>query len=164
MAAEAFGRIVAAIDYPMYVVTTRDSTASKAAGCLVGFAGQVSIKPERFLVALSRENHTYRIARDATHLAVHLLSGDATELASLFGGSTEDSIDKFSRCEWTDGPANMPVLADATAWFVGRILTRWDCGDHMGHLLEPIAGYAPEHMIDWLTFSSVRDLSPGHEP
>lgn len=85
------------------------------------------------------------------------------ELAALFGGSTEDSIDKFSRCEWTEGPANMPILAGATAWFVGRIHARWDFGDHLGHLLDPIAGDAPERITDWLTFSSVRDLTPGHE-
>ena len=85
------------------------------------------------------------------------------ELAALFGGSTEDSIDKFSRCGWTDGPANMPILSDATAWFVGRIQARWDLGDHWGHLLDPIAGDAPECIGEWLTFSSVRDLTPGHE-
>ena len=34
----------------------------------------------------------------------------------------------------------MPVLDGAVAWFVGRIIERYDLGDHVGHLLEPVAG------------------------
>lgn len=164
MSAEAFGKIATAIDYPMYIVTTRGEPESELAGCLVGFAGQVSIVPERFVVGLSRANHTYRIAQHATHLGVHLLPRDALDLASLFGSHTEDAVDKFSRCTWTEGPWGLPILSDATAWFAGRIHARLDLGDHVGHVVEPVAGYAPERIADCLTFSSVRDLEPGHDP
>ena len=60
------------VDYPMFVVTARRD--GDHAGCLVGFATQVSIEPARFLVGLSVANHTYDVARDATTLAVHLLA------------------------------------------------------------------------------------------
>ena len=56
MAADAFGRIVAAIDYPMYVVTTRGSTDPELAGCLVGFAAR-SVSSRSGFAALSRQNH-----------------------------------------------------------------------------------------------------------
>ena len=52
---------VSLLDYPMFVVTTR--AGDEPAGCLVGFASQVSIRPPRFLVGLSKRNHTYRVAR-----------------------------------------------------------------------------------------------------
>jgi flavin reductase (DIM6/NTAB) family NADH-FMN oxidoreductase RutF len=157
----AFERIVGAIDYPMFVVTTRG--VRENAGCLVGFASQTSIHPPRFLVGLSRRNHTYRIACEADHLAAHLLSKRSMELAQLFGGETDDQIDKFARCRWEPGPETMPILRDATAWFVGAIRDRFDLGDHVGHLVEPITGQVREPDTQWLTFADVRELEPGHE-
>jgi hypothetical protein len=55
----------------------------------------------------------------------------------------------------------VPVLTDTKAWFVGRVLERAPLGDHVGHLLEPVEGRAPER-IDLLTFQQVRDMEPGH--
>ncbi|WP_431240375.1 flavin reductase family protein [Mycolicibacterium aichiense] len=159
---EAFEKVVGLLDYPMFVVTTR--VGDQRAGCLVGFSSQVSIHPSRFLVGLSKKNHTYRVAaRGATHLAVHLLAKEHRELARLFGSETGDRVDKFSRCRWQDGPEGLPILADSSAWFAGRILERFDLGDHVGHLTEPVAGAAPEELGDLVTFTDVKDLEPGHE-
>jgi flavin reductase (DIM6/NTAB) family NADH-FMN oxidoreductase RutF len=159
---EAFERMVALLDYPMFVVTTR--AGDERAGCLVGFSSQVSINPPRYLVGLSKRNHTYRVAADgATHLAVHLLAKEHRELARLFGGQTGDRVDKFSRCRWSDSPEGLPILTDAAAWFAGRILDRFDLGDHVGHLVEPVFGAAPDRFGDLVTFADVKDLEPGHE-
>lgn len=159
---EAFERVVALLDYPMFVVTTR--AGDERAGCLVGFSSQVSIDPPRYLVGLSKVNHTYRVATaGATHLAVHVLAEEHRELARLFGGETGDRIDKFSRCRWRDGPEGLPILTDAAGWFAGRILDRYDLGDHVGHLLEPVFGVAPERFGDLVTYADVKDLEPGHE-
>jgi flavin reductase (DIM6/NTAB) family NADH-FMN oxidoreductase RutF len=160
--AEAFEQVVALLDYPMFVVTTR--AGDQRAGCLVGFSSQVSINPPRYLVGLSERNHTYRVATDgATHLAVHVLAEEHRDLARLFGGETGDRIDKFSRCRWSDGPEGLPILTDAAAWFAGCILERFDLGDHVGHLIEPVAGVAPERFGHLVTFADVKDLEPGHE-
>jgi flavin reductase (DIM6/NTAB) family NADH-FMN oxidoreductase RutF len=161
---EAFEEIVAALNYPMFVVTTKRTDDDETlAGCLVGFASQTSIHPPRFLVGLSRRNHTFRTAQHSTHLAVHVLSHKHLALAQLFGGETGDEVDKFARCAWEAGPMGLPILTDASAWFVGRILERYDVGDHVGHLLEPINGSASGMSGDWVSFADVRDLEPGHE-
>jgi flavin reductase (DIM6/NTAB) family NADH-FMN oxidoreductase RutF len=159
---ESFESIVGTLDYPMFIVTTRSASGERS-GCLVGFASQTSINPPRFLVGLSRRNRTFRIAQEASHLAVHVISRGHLDLAELFGGETGDEIDKFSKCRWQEGPAGMPVLDDAAAWFVGEITERFDLGDHRGHLLKPIAGQAPEGLQNWVTFSDVRDIDPGHD-
>jgi flavin reductase (DIM6/NTAB) family NADH-FMN oxidoreductase RutF len=52
---EAFDAFVATADYPICIVTT--VAGQHLVGCLVGFAGQVSIEPRRFLVALSKTNY-----------------------------------------------------------------------------------------------------------
>jgi flavin reductase (DIM6/NTAB) family NADH-FMN oxidoreductase RutF len=158
---DAFEKLVSMLDYPMYVVTT--AADEEQAGCLVGFTSQVSIGPPRFQVGLSERNHTFRVAQRATHLAVHLLSRRHRELARLFGSETGDRTDKFARCGWREGPHGMPILDDAAGWFVGEVLTRDDLGDHVGFLLKPGEGEAPEKFDQLVTFADVRDLEPGHE-
>ncbi|MGW5461718.1 flavin reductase family protein [Streptomyces sp. NPDC003996] len=108
------------------------------AGCLVGFASQCSIRPPRFTVWLSKANHTYRVARAAQHLGVHLITRDQRNLAELLGGETGDEVDKFARLEWTEGYGGAVVLRNTAAWFVGAILHRIDGGDHVGFVLDPV--------------------------
>jgi flavin reductase (DIM6/NTAB) family NADH-FMN oxidoreductase RutF len=158
---DAFEKLVMQLDYPMYVVTTVADGVN--AGCLVGFASQTSIHPPRFLAGLSTVNHTFRVAADATHLAVHLFDREHLDVAELFGGQTGDTVDKFEHCRWHSGPADVPILDDAAGWFVGRILERFPLGDHVGHLLEPLNGIPPREPGDWVSLSDVRDLEPGHE-
>lgn len=155
-----FDALVAAADAPTYVVTV--ATESERAGCVVGFASQVSIEPRRFLVCLSELNYTYRVAADATHVAVHLVDSGARALAQLFGAETGDDVDKFTWCRWHHGPGGVVVLDEAVAWFSGRILERHDFGDHVGLLLEPLGGSTPLEGTTGLRYSDLAGLTPGH--
>ena len=105
---DTFNALLSELDYPMFVVTT--AVGDERAGCLVGFATQCSIDPPGFLVCLSKQNHTYRLARTAELLAVHFLPEDATDLAELFGGQTGDDVNKFRRCAWHSGAGGVPLL------------------------------------------------------
>lgn len=160
-AVEAFDKLVSLLNYPMFVVTTAADGTN--AGCLVGFASQASIHPPRFLVGLSQQNHTFRVAAAATHLAVHVFDTEHLDVVELFGSKTGDAINKFEYCSWHFGPAQMPILDDAAAWFVGKILDRFPLGDHVGHLLEPVDGSPPHEVAHWVSFGDVRDLQPGHD-
>ena len=158
----AFTDLAARLDYPMVVVTAYDGT--ERAGCLVGFATQCSIDPERFLVCLSDKNRTHRVAAGARTLAVHLLPAGRRDLAELFGGETGDEVDKFARCAWHDGPDGVPVLDGVAGWFAGRVVDRYVLGDHTGLLLSPVEGDAGDAGDGaYLTFQAVRDMEPGHE-
>jgi hypothetical protein len=84
--AETFDALVGGLDYPMFSVTA--AAGGEREGCLVGFATQSSIDPPRFVVCLSKNNRTYRMAKDVDSVAVHMVPEDATELAELFGGET----------------------------------------------------------------------------
>jgi flavin reductase (DIM6/NTAB) family NADH-FMN oxidoreductase RutF len=153
---------VAGFDYPMFVVTAIDPGTGTRAGCLVGFATQTSIDPFRFLVCLSRVNHTYRTAEAATHLAVHVLDESQQELAALFGSQTGDEIDKFARCAWHEGPERLPILDDCANWFVGRVVWRHDAGDHDAIVLEPVAAERGSGE-DEFTFHRAKRIEPGHD-
>lgn len=156
----AFDDVVAALDYPMIIATAADG--GERSGCLVGFHTQCSIEPARFLVCLSRENHTYTVAARSEWLGVHLLDRANYQLAVLFGEQTGDEFDKFAHCDWRE-EHGVPVLAGVHTWFVGRILERVPLGDHVGYLLAPVdASYSEE--FHQLSFQRVKTLEPGHPP
>lgn len=128
---DEFPRLMAQLDYSLLIVTA--AAGEERAGCLVGFASQVSIDPPRFLVGLSVKNRTYRVANaeaGADVLVVHFVPEQAEDLADLFGGQTGDEVDKFARCQWRDGPGGAPVLSELENWFAGRVLDRIPLGDH----------------------------------
>ncbi|MDA0185558.1 flavin reductase family protein [Solirubrobacter phytolaccae] len=152
----AFEGIVGDLEYPMFIVT-----APGPLGCLVGFTTQSSIDPPRFIVCLSHKNRTYREGHNAPALGVHAVPADAEDLARLFGGETTDKTDKFARTDWREGPHGVPILARCENWFVGRVLTRVDAGDHDAFLLEPITGESGAG--DEFTFHRAKRIDPGHE-
>jgi flavin reductase (DIM6/NTAB) family NADH-FMN oxidoreductase RutF len=154
------GEFIAGLDYPMFVVTAADQATGARAGCLVGFATQCGIDPFRFLVCVSKSNHTHRIATSSRIVAVHALTADQHDLAALFGGQTGDKVDKFAKCDWTSGPDGVPLLTACPRRLVGTILNRLDLGDHTGLLLAPVAeaGEAAPPLM----FSMVRDIEAGH--
>ncbi len=161
LSTDEFDPFIAGLDYPMFVVTTATDGGATRAGCMVGFTTQASIDPPRFLVCLSVQNHTYRVAKDATTLAVHVLDSDDHPLAELFGGTTGDEVDKFARCRWTAGPDGVPLLDECPRRLVGRVLARHELGDHVGFLLEPFEVHGgPDEQ--GLTFQRVKDVDAGH--
>jgi flavin reductase (DIM6/NTAB) family NADH-FMN oxidoreductase RutF len=159
---DAFDAVMGPIDPAMAVVTTAGGT--ERAGCLVGFHCQCSIEPSRYAVWLSKANHTLRVALLAEHVAVHLLDESDGDLAELFGTTSGDDVDKFARCEWTAGPAGVPLLARVGNRLVGAKHTVVDDGsDHVCFILAPVRGEAEASGYRPLRLSAVRHLEPGHE-
>jgi flavin reductase (DIM6/NTAB) family NADH-FMN oxidoreductase RutF len=161
MAGDEFQELMAQLDYSLFIVTA--AAGGERSGCLVGFASQLSIDPPRFLVGLSVKNRTFRVAEQADVLVVHFVPEQAEQLAVLFGGETGDELDKFSRCDWREGPSGAPILTELEDWFAGRILERISFGDHCGFLLDPIEGEAHRSGKP-LTFRRAKWIEPGHAP
>jgi flavin reductase (DIM6/NTAB) family NADH-FMN oxidoreductase RutF len=156
---QVFDRLVAGIDYSMFIVTA--AVGDSRAGCLVGFVTQASIDPPRLLVMLSKANETYRVARRAEVLIVHFLEVGNHDLAEVFGGLSGDWSDKFAHVDWTAGAGGAPVLRGVRGWVAGRVIDRFDAGDHVAHLLEPI-GAGEDVGGPPLMFQQVGDIDPGH--
>jgi flavin reductase (DIM6/NTAB) family NADH-FMN oxidoreductase RutF len=154
-----FDRIVDQLDAPVFLATTWDG--SERSGCLIGFATQCSIRPSRFLVCVSKANHTWGVVQDAAIVVVHVPRTGDRALVELFGEETGDEVDKFARCAWTPGPAGVPVL-DGLDWFAGRIVGRTDVGDHEALLLEPTGEGRATRREPVLGFQDVRDMEAGH--
>jgi flavin reductase (DIM6/NTAB) family NADH-FMN oxidoreductase RutF len=157
--ADAGSSLTGAITGPVYIVTA--VAGGPRAGCLVGFATQVSMNPERFLVCISRANATYPVAMEAERLAVHAVTEGERGLAELFGGETGDEVDKFARCSWEPAADGTPILAGPRTWFLGRVLERVDLGDHVGCVLEPEGGRTDGPIVQ-LTERDLAEIEPGH--
>lgn len=151
--------LAGATDYPLYVVTA--AADGERSGCLAGFVTQCSILPPRFMVCVSKVNHTFEVAEHASGLALHLLGEYQHDLASLFGERTDDTTDKFSRCDWRNGVTGAPVLADCAAWVEGQLLTMTGVGDHEAFVISVVDGGRGPHR-GHLMFSQARDLRAGH--
>ena len=158
---KTFTSLMGELDYPMFIVTTVAGDGERS-GCLIGFATQISIRPPRFLVGLSEKNRTYRVAQRAEHVAVHFVPADGEALAELFGSETGDEIDKFARCAWHDGPGGVPLLDAYENWFVGRVSSRVDAGDHDLYVLEPFAAGSSDPSA--FTFHRAKHIHPRHAP
>ena len=159
---EAFEKLVSMLDYPMYVVTTRAGDESGGLPRRVHQPGQhrsaaVSGRPVRARTTPTASH------RQATHLAVHLLPRTHRELARLFGSETGDQRGQVRALRVAHRPARHAGPDDAAGWFVGEVLDRHDLGDHVGLLVKPVAGDAPDEFDQLVTFADVRDLEPGHE-
>jgi flavin reductase (DIM6/NTAB) family NADH-FMN oxidoreductase RutF/NAD(P)-dependent dehydrogenase (short-subunit alcohol dehydrogenase family) len=160
----AFTGICTSLDFPMTVVTAFDGR--ERSGCLVGFHTQCSIEPQRWLVCISKTNHTYGVARDADYLALHFLREDQHELAQLFGGVSEDDIaphEKFERCAWHAGARGTPII-DGCDYIAGRVLKRTDAGDHVAHVIDVSDAGKHHAPAPQLGSRAVRDIHPGHAP
>jgi flavin reductase (DIM6/NTAB) family NADH-FMN oxidoreductase RutF len=148
------------VDYSLHIVTAQ-SREGEPSGCVVGFVTQCSIDPPRFLVCVSRVNHTYATVQYSEAIALHLIGRDQLDVLSLFAEETGDTVDKFSRCDWHAGVTGSPVLAECIAWIEARIIDRWDVGDHQALLVQPVTG-GSEEIGDVATIRNTPRLHPGH--
>jgi flavin reductase (DIM6/NTAB) family NADH-FMN oxidoreductase RutF len=163
-----FKTLVAHLDNQMFIVTV--ASAGEVSGCLVGFASQCSIDPARFLVCLSKQNHTYRVAAagaaavDGQILVVHVPRLGDLDLARHFGELTGDEVDKFVGVSWTAGPGGAPVLTGLD-WFCGAVRERHDLGDHEGFILDVLEQGSAERATEpRLGLDLALSFEPGHEP
>lgn len=161
---EVLHAIADRLDYPMVVVTASgpEDGSGPPSGCLVGFHSQCSLRPSLFMVWVSQLNHTHAVAGASDYIGVHFLDRRQPELAQLFGGSTGDHQDKFSRCRWSYGPHRVPVLGDCANWICGQVVERQPTGDHTGLLVRPVGGAARTQDFEPLSFQQIRDIEPGH--
>ena len=95
---------------------------------------------------------------------MHVLRADQLDVAQLFGGETGDEIDKFERCEWTEGPGGVPLLDALPDRFVGQRVDLVDVGaDHVCLVLAPVrTDRGGADAGPWLTLQQAEVIPPGH--
>ena len=132
--------------------------------CLVGFVTQCSIEPPHFQVCLSKNNRTFEVAARVPTPSSCIASATTQTpvLAEHFGGTTaKDDPDKLTAWPWTPGPDGAPVIDDCD-WFAGRVLDRFDTGDHVAFVLVPFGGECDERREpEQLGYQEASDIDAG---
>lgn len=97
----------------------------------------VSLDPPLVSFCLGRASSSWPTVARAEHLAVHLLAAGQQETARVFATS---GIDRFAAHPgWSTGPFGVPLIADALAVLLCRVVRRVEAGDHTIVLGEPLA-------------------------
>jgi flavin reductase (DIM6/NTAB) family NADH-FMN oxidoreductase RutF len=149
------------VDGPLLIVTT--VAGGERSGCLVGYWTKCSVTPPRFLVCISKKNHTFGVAMKAKTVALHLIPKDEVEIVRLFGSETGDEVDKFSRCRWTPELEGVPILDTCPSHAICKVLDRTDVGDHVALLAEPVEVHdGPEDDIFTHNMAGKHAIEPGH--
>jgi len=127
-----FDTLERSIDRPATVVTAANGV--ERSGCRVDLWSRCSSHPPRCVVMVPKLSHTFRVARSAPTLVVHVLREDDAELAARFGAVDED-VDPFAGLPWSIGPGGAPVL-DGLDWFAGTVGQILDVGDHVAVFID----------------------------
>jgi flavin reductase (DIM6/NTAB) family NADH-FMN oxidoreductase RutF len=161
-ASRAAAALLKAVDPPLYVVTATDEQGHPS-GCLAGFVTQCSLLPVRYLICVSKLNHTFFVAEHASSLALHLLGRSQEELAVHFGALSGDTTDKFAGLSWRTGLGGAPVLQSCAAWVEGPIIRRYGVGDHEAVVIAPVDGGSGTE-TGRLSTNDLPDFHAGHPP
>lgn len=144
----------------MIIVTA--SVDGRRSGCLVGFHSQCGIDPEKYCVWVSKANHTYEIATNATHLGVHFLSKDHLAIARHFGSLTGDEVDKFEGVPYEIESGGAPVLVKLPHRMLLRVQSvHVDDSDHAAIVGEVVELHQGKD-FEPLRLSSALSIDAGH--
>ena len=105
---------------PALVTTSADGDR---AGCVVRFHTQCGVDPVQYAVWLPAHGDTYALARDATHIAVHVLDGSSEPVAELVRTTGDVPAAVFDRCDWRPGPGGVPLLASCASYLVLEVVS-----------------------------------------
>ncbi|RKF16797.1 cag pathogenicity island protein Cag11 [Roseovarius spongiae] len=109
------------------VITTRQADGAPRGFTANSFTS-VSLDPPMVLVCIGKTAHSCEVFKTAPHFAVNVLSEEQKQVSGLFASRDPD---KFARCDWQSGTADMPLIRGALAEIVCERARLIDAGDHV---------------------------------
>lgn len=118
------------MSYGLYVLATRQG--ERSGGCIINTAMQVTVEPNRIIVAVNKQNATHAWMAESGVFALSVLDTSARfETIRRFGYQSSRDIEKFSEMRQGRTADGVPYLAQETcAWLAGRIVEGMDLGTH----------------------------------
>jgi flavin reductase (DIM6/NTAB) family NADH-FMN oxidoreductase RutF len=111
------------------VVTTLDGDRPR--GITVNALASVSLEPPEVMIALDRRRFIVPAVEASGWYGVNILGERQYELSDCFAGAdVTPGRDAFCGAAWHPGTQGIPLLDDAIATLVCRIVDRFDAGDH----------------------------------
>jgi flavin reductase (NADH) len=125
----AFRAAMANLAAAVNVVTT--DGAHGRAGMTVSAACSVTDNPPTMLICVNRCSSSHDTVVANGRVCVNVLGTDQDELAMHFAGGTNvPTSERFGDAAWDFDTYGLPVLPDALASIIGRIVTEHPLGSH----------------------------------
>lgn len=124
-----FRAAMANLSSAVNVVTT--DGAHGPAGMTVSAACSVTDSPPTVLVCVNRSSRSHDILVANGRICVNVLGADQEELAMHFAGATKvPTARRFTGARWDLETEGVPVLRDAPASLIGRLVAEQAQGSH----------------------------------
>lgn len=119
------------ISYGLYLVSSHNE--GKQNGCISNTVIQVSAKPAKLSVALSKDNYTTEIIKKSGLFTATVLSQDTTmDVIGQFGFKSGKETDKFTNYNAkTDNQGTKYLSEDMCAVFSCKVIDSVDVGSHI---------------------------------
>ncbi|MEV0089162.1 flavin reductase [Saccharopolyspora sp. NPDC050642] len=111
-------------------VITTDGPRGRA-GMTVSAACSVTDSPPTVLVCVNRSSRSHDILMANGRICVNVLGADQDDLAMHFAGATKvPTAERFAEGQWDLDVDGVPVLRNAIASVIGRIVSERTLGSH----------------------------------
>ncbi len=134
MSEQKFSDVLAKIPYSVSVVTV--GVGGVENGLTVSWFSQVSFEPPMLMFSIAKTHYSTDLLKDHASFVLNLLSVDQKDVAAHFAKQSmlgEDKIDKFPT---KPAKSDVPILADALAYFDCEVRELVEAGDHLLVLAE----------------------------
>jgi flavin reductase (DIM6/NTAB) family NADH-FMN oxidoreductase RutF len=122
--AAALGRIVSGL----FVLTARQG--DQETGMLVSFVQQCSFQPPQISLAINPRREIVAWLGEGADFTLNILDTSQTDMVAHFGRGFALGEPAFTGLEVDRPDGAAPVLAEALAYLVGRVVQRFPAGDH----------------------------------
>jgi len=135
-------KVMYTISYGLFVLSAR--RGDKDNGCITNTAIQVTAKPNRIVVAVSKDNYTHDMVKETGRFTLSVLSERADfSLFQRFGYQSGRDTDKFAGFgEHTarTGDGVPYITQGANAWLSCKVVSATDLGSHTLFLADVLDG------------------------
>lgn len=102
-------------------------TESGPVGMTVNSFASVSLDPALVLWSPAKKSDRFAAFMAARHYAIHVMREDQGDLATDFAKNGRS----FDKCDWAEGPEDVPLIKDCLARFDCVSEAQHDAGDHV---------------------------------
>ena len=125
------------MSYGVYVVSTMDG--DRPTGCVANSAMQITATPATVAVSINHDNYTNGCIEKSGIFALSVLTEESDPgLIGRFGFQSGKDVDKFEGVGFTE-QEGVPVIADACAYLVCKVIKTMETATHTVFLGEVIA-------------------------
>lgn len=138
MEPDAKKKALRAINYGLYVLTSRDGDAYSAAG--VNWLSQASFEPPLVMAAIKDDSGACAHVKTSGVFAVSVLGRDQLDIGKAYFRSTTVEGDSINGHRFEPGPeTGCPLIIELPYWFEARVTDTIPRGDHTVFVAEVVS-------------------------